>query len=149
MAKTRKMSPSMDAWRKHVAKVAAAEGVKYGDAMKMANKGKYAAEWKQIQASVSKGKKGGSNPIGPHSAGGSRRRKKGGMAMNPAELQGGGEGEEVEEEMPMQGGEPAAYEGKFGSNAAPLKGGRRRSRKSRSRKGRKGRRGGGTLGLVM
>jgi hypothetical protein len=143
MAKTRKMSPSMDAWRKHVAKVASAEGVKYGDAMRMANKGKYASEWKQIQASVSKGKKGGSHPNPMPSAGGSRRRKRGGMAMNPAELQGGGEGEE--EEMPMQGGEPAAYEGKFGSNAASFKGGRRRTRKSRSRKGRKGKRGGSLL----
>jgi hypothetical protein len=73
MAKTRKMSPSMDAWRKHVAKVASAEGVKYGDAMKMANKGKYASEWKQIQASVSKSKKGGAMP-----------------ALNPAEVHSGG-----------------------------------------------------------
>ena len=148
----------MDAWRKHVAKVASAEGVKYGDAMKMANKGKYASEWKQIQASVSKGKKGGSNPIGHHGAGGSRRRvKRGGMAtMSPAEFK-GGNGDEVaemtvEETMepssPMQGGEPAAYEGKFGSNAASFKGGRRRkSRKSRSRKGR-GKHGGVLLGLV-
>ena len=140
MAKTRKMSPSMDAWRKHVAKVASAEGVKYGDAMKMANKGKYAAEWKQIQASVSKGKKGGMS-----------------SKLAPADYQKGGEGEDVEmtvkETMEpsstMSGGEPAAYEGKFGSNAAPLKGGRRRkSRKSRkTRKGR-GKRGGVLLGLV-
>lgn len=131
-AKTRKMSPSMDAWRKHVAKVASAEGVKYGDAMKMANKGKYAAEWKQIQASVSKGKKGG-------------------MAskLEPAEFKGGNVDEVVEEEMPMSGGEPAAYEGKFGSNAAPLKGGRRKSRKSRkTRKSRKGKRGGALLSVI-
>ncbi len=139
-AKTRKMSPSMDAWRKHVAKVASAEGVKYGDAMKMANKGKYAAEWKQIQASVSQGKKGG-------------------MAskLAPADYQKGGEGEDVEmtveETMEpsstMSGGEPAAYEGKFGSNAAPLKGGRRKSRKSRkTRKSRKGKRGGGFLNII-
>lgn len=134
MAKTRKMSPSMDAWRKHVAKVASAEGVKYGDAMKMANKGKYAAEWKQIQASVSKGKKGG-------------------MAskLEPAEFKGGNVDEvEVEvEEKTMSGGEPAAYEGKFGFNAAPLKGGRRKSRKSRkTRKSRKGKRGGGFLNII-
>jgi hypothetical protein len=132
MAKTRKMSPSMDAWRKHVAKVASAEGVKYGDAMKMANKGKYASEWKQIQASVSKGKKGG-------------------MAskLEPAEFKGGNVDEvEVEEDMTMSGGEPDPYNEKnLGSNAASLKGGRRRkSRKSRkTRKGRKGKRGGAFL----
>lgn len=121
----------MDAWRKHVAKVASAEGVKYGDAMRMANKGKYASEWKQIQASVSKGKKGGSK-------------------LEPAEFKGGNVAEvEVEEEMSMSGGEPAAYEGKFGSNAAPLKGGRRKSRKSRkTRKSRKGKRGGALLSVI-
>jgi hypothetical protein len=135
MAKTRKMSPSMDAWRKHVAKVASAEGVKYGDAMRMANKGKYASEWKQIQASVSKGKKGG-------------------MAskLEPADYQKGGNVDEVlveEKDMTMSGGEPAAYEGKFGSNAAPLKGGRRKSRKSRkTRKSRKGKRGGALLSVI-
>ncbi len=134
MAKTRKMSPSMDAWRKHVAKVASAEGVKYGDAMKMANKGKYASEWKQIQASVSKGKKGGSK-------------------LEPAEFKGGNVDEvvveESEKDMTMSGGEPAAYEGKFGSNAAPLKGGRRKSRKSRkTRKSRKGKRGGAVLSVI-
>jgi hypothetical protein len=141
MAKTRKMSPSMDAWRKHVAKVASAEGVKYGDAMRMANKGKYASEWKQIQASVSKNKKGGV----AFGIGGSRRRgKRGGMPpLNPSEIQNGGD--EVEEEMTMSGGEPDPYNEKnLGSNAASFKGGRRRSRKSRSRKGRKGKRGGAT-----
>jgi hypothetical protein len=130
MAKTRKMSPSMDAWRKHVAKVASAEGVKYGDAMRMANKGKYASEWKQIQASVSKGKKGGSK-------------------LAPAEFK-GGDGEEVVEKE-MMGGDPDPYNEKnLGSNAASFKGGRRRkSRKSRkTRKGRKGRRG-GALALVQ
>jgi hypothetical protein len=135
MAKTRKMSPSMDAWRKHVAKVASAEGVKYGDAMRMANKGKYASEWKQIQASVSKGKKGGQIGL----LGGSRRRgKRGGMPpLSPAEFKGGNV-DEVEEDMTMSGGDADPYnEPNLGSNAASFKGGRRRkSRKSRSRKGR-------------
>lgn len=123
----------MDAWRKHVAKVASAEGVKYGDAMRMANKGKYASEWKQIQSSVSKGKKGGMV-----------------SKLAPADYQNGGD-EVIEEKNTMSGGEPDPYnEQNLGSNAASLKGGRRRkSRKSRkTRKGRKGKRGGALLGLV-
>ncbi len=140
MAKSRKMSPSLDAWRKHVQKVASAEGVKYGDAMKMANKGKYAAEWKQIQASVSKGNKGGALGLLTGGKKSRRKGKRGGMALSPASVQAGGNEDEVDEEM-MKGGEPDPYNEKnLGSNAASaMHGGRRRkSRKSRGRKGRRG-----------
>ncbi len=138
MAKSRKMSPSLDAWRKHVQKVASAEGVKYGDAMKMANKGKYATEWKQIQTSVSKGNKGGALGLLTGGKKSRRRGKRGGMALSPASIQAGGD-EEVEEDA-MMGGEPDPYNEKnLGSNAASaMHGGRRRkSRKSRGRKGKR------------
>ncbi len=138
MAKSRKMSPSLDAWRKHVQKVASAEGVKYGDAMKMANKGKYATEWKQIQTSVSKGNKGGALGLLTGGKKSRRRGKRGGMALSPASIQAGGD-EEVEEDA-MMGGEPDPYNEKnLGSNAASAMhcGRRRKSRKSRGRKGKR------------